>query len=381
METRSGWQELTTDRKKQCPKLFYKYEADENGYQLLLTDLIALWTSRGSANDVRDYAKLHKTSIDESQLRVLLRKLSQSLAEGHNVLKKDQSSDSETVLLQTTLTLPQPLEPLRWEFTLEKQGSGEMAESILRPCLYEASESTKKIETLFSTIEAKDRVISRLLEKIEGSNLDLGLIFPGVTGPRARRGGTTLRDAEWHVAGLRRFDKREWQEFFKSDGGYASFETAGMLKLAVEKCPKHTPQQHEKWLEKLPKASATASQMILRSSSPVRYDTDSENEFETQKKPTTAYVPQGEGSILSDTEPDEAEPSKRQKTLPVKQRPRLRHASSQSSQGSSPPPLPPQPSKPPRSHSTSSTATDATSDQDVSNKPKARIGKDRKSVV
>ncbi|KAK5952554.1 hypothetical protein OHC33_006600 [Knufia fluminis] len=373
MIVNTGWQELTTNRKKQCPKLYYSYAADEKGIKLRFTDLIALWAAEASSDAVREHAKFTKTSIDpdsKSQLRVLLQKLGQSLAEGTNVLKKDEGSDSEAVLLETTLTLPRPLEPLKWQFHLESQGSGQMAEHILRPCLFEASESAKKIDTLIGTIETKDHIISRLLEKIEGSSMDLSLIFPGITGARARKGQVTIKDAQKHVPGLREFNKAEWKEFFNSDSNYASFETAGLFRLAVESCPKHTPQQHEKWLEKLPKATATTSQVaqsaLYRSSSPVRPDTDSDNEFETQKKRNGAAKQRGSYDS-SDTESDEERPLERRT-------PRKPDKQAQSPLGSSPPPLPPPPSEHIRSHSSSSTDTEASSVRAPSSKPKGRIG-------
>jgi len=383
MNTKSGWQELKTDRKKQCPKLFYNYAADENGYQLQFTDLIALWTATATADDVRNRARDNRTSIDasqSSQLPVLLKKLKESLAQGSNVLKKDLPSDSETVLLETTLILPRPLEPLEWHFILERQCSGEMAEHILRPCLYEASESMKKIDTLISTIEAKDRVISRLVEKIEASSMDLSLIFPGITGPRARKGQVTVKDAERHVPGLRKFYKREWQEVFKSDSDYANFETAGLFTLAVEKCPKHTPQQHEKWLEKLPKATATTSQVFqaawYRSSSPVRPSgTDSDYEFETQKKRPTEAVQRRDSHNSSDTESGDVRPAKRQKSSLRRQRLDPNGNGTRSSPGSSPPPLPPLPNKHSRSHSGSSTSSEVSPAHHTRSKPKGHLGK------
>lgn len=382
MDRISGWQELKTDRKKQCPKLFYNYVADEHGYTLQFTDLIALWTATATADDVRNRARENRTSIDasqSSQLLVLLRKLKESLAQGSNVLKKDLPSNSETVLLETTLNLPRPLEPLKWQFVLERQGSGEMAEHILRPCLYEASESMKKIDTLISTIEAKDRVILRLVQKIEASSMDLSLIFPGITGPRARKGQVTVQDAERHVPGLRKFHKREWQDFFKSDSDYANFETAGLFTLAVKKCPKHTPQQHEKWLDKLPKATATTSQVVqaawYRSSSPVRPSDSESDEFETQKKRPTEIVQRRDGHMSSDTESDDGGLADRDDPSPRGQRLGLDGSGTRSPIGSSPPPLPPLPSKHSRSGSGSSPPTEVPLSQYTRNKPKTSFGK------
>lgn len=262
MDIRSGWRELSTNRKQQCPKLFYSFIADEKGYQLHFTDLIAIWTAQASAEDICGHARLTKTSIDpesRSQLKVLLQKLSQSLAEGSNILKKDEKSDAEALLLETTLGLPAPLEPLQWRFSLQSQPAGEMSEHILRPCLYEASECTKKVDALIRTIEAKDHVISKLLEKIEASSMDLSLIFPGIAGAKARKGQTTVKDAQRHVPGLREFDSAEWRESFHSHSSYPSLNATGLGSLVsgCVKCPQHTTQEHEKWYDNLPGSSTT----------------------------------------------------------------------------------------------------------------------------
>lgn len=261
-----SWQELRARSGPKCPKLFYSFSANEEGYSLHLTDLIGFWAAGSPVVDIVDYAKITRTSIDpsvsKSQFRMLLQKMAQSLAEGVNTLRQEEGQ-AEVILLQTVLQLPRPLQPLKWEFYLEPKGSEELAEHLLRPCLFGASDSKRKLESLYEIIKAKDHVISKLMDKIEGASIDLSIVFPGIVGAKSRKGQTTVRDAQKHVPGLRPFNKDDWEIYFRSDNPYAGYEAAGLSNLVAgcQKCPKHKSHQHEQWLRKLPKASSSASQV------------------------------------------------------------------------------------------------------------------------
>ena len=314
---KSGWQELKTTSGPKCPKLFYNFTANEDGYTTQFTDLIGFWTAISPSTDVVDYAKITKTSIDpsdsKSQLQILLQKLCQSLAGEGNTLRLEDG-ENEALLLQTVLALPRPLQPLKWEFYLEPRGTEDLAENVLRPCLLEASESKKKIDSLHEVIKTKDHVISKLIDKIEGSTIDLSTVFPGITGARSRKGQTTIKDAQKHVPGLKPFSRTEWQKHFHIDSPYAGFETVGLSKLVAgcEKCPKHKSHQHEQWLKKLPKATSSASQaakLEAENASSIQDDTESDSDqFEIQRK--KVKVPEKVNTRL----PSPEKPSRRAKT-------------------------------------------------------------------
>lgn len=125
---KSGWQELKTISGPKCPKLFYNFTVDDDGYTTQFTDLIGFWTAISPTVDIIDYAKITKASIDPSdskaQLHVLLQKLCQSLAEGENTLRQADDG-TNAILLQTVLKLPRPLQPLKWEFYFEVKGTEE----------------------------------------------------------------------------------------------------------------------------------------------------------------------------------------------------------------------------------------------------------------
>lgn len=322
MDTSGSWEELSTLSHRKCPKIFYKFAVVDDGYELQLTDITALWVVKSNSAEILEYARVSKASIDpaesQSQLKVLCDKLRESIAGGANTLKKDESTNSETVLLCTSLELPRPLPPLKWNFLLEPKGALDLAENILKPCLHEASASLKKIESLCKIVEAKDRAIERLLEKIESSSIDLSLVFPGITGVKARKGQVTIKEAQKHVPGLAKFQPREWSRIFDSQSQYSGFEASGLAKLVTgnERCPKHTPEQHQKWYERLPKATSTMSQVAksawIRSSSPVRQE--SEDEFETQKRSHLARRALPTAIRDLNTESEEERPRKKVKT-------------------------------------------------------------------
>lgn len=392
---RPGWQELKTLSGPKCPKLFYNFTADEDGYTTQFTDLIGFWSAVSPAVDIVDYAKITKASIDpsdsKSQLRVLLQKLSQSLAEGENTLRQE---DDETgaILLQTVLKLPRPLQPLKWEFYLEARGTEELAENVLRPCLLEASESKNKIDFLCDVIKSKDHIISKLLDKIEGTTIDLSTIFPGITGAKSRKGQTTIKAAQKQVPHLKLFSKDDWLQQAKSDGPYANFEMVGLSKLVsgCEQCPKHKSKQHEQWLSKLPKATSSASQALkdkVEDDSSDHNETESDSDdFETQKKKKGKLDSPGggkndrtgdpsEGGLIKRVSADESNTSEQGMS---KKSERAKTASPLRT--SSPlPSLPPPLSLSQNQHQRKSSTTTATSDgldlDTINSTTKSRLGK------
>ncbi|KAJ9662777.1 hypothetical protein H2198_001226 [Neophaeococcomyces mojaviensis] len=378
--SKSYWQELTTDSHSSCPKLFYKFCTNKDGYELLFTDLIGLWRARSNVEGICAYAKDNRTSIDpsesKSQFKVLLHKLEQSLSGGTNALHRDDDdSENESVVLKTTIKLPRPLQPLEWQFNLKPEGAGEMAEHILRPSLHEASESKKKLDSLFDIIKQKDHIISKLLERLENSSVDLSLIFPRITSLKSRKGIVTTKDAQAQVPGLAPFKRSSWDNMFRSDSAYASFEVVGLSNLMVgcEKCPKHTAEQHEQWLKKLPSATRNGDQddkMHLddrerESGTDTSTGTESD-EFETQSRKDSVQRSANSNDISHDSDAN-GERSAKPIKLPSNGPSMSQHNRTvqSASPKSSSPILPPQARSDPRRNSTSSTSSAISEDLDL----------------
>ncbi len=271
-EVHQGWQELQVSGRRQCPKLFYFLEIHDTSLTLLLTDLISLWeASLGEEGILFEAARQH-TSIDPSvssdQFQVLLswiRKALSSDAGGRNVLVRVGSKSSPSLFLRTSINLPKPLRPLEWTFKLTLQSASELAERILRPSLHEVAISEKKIASLVEIVRDKDHVISRLLDRIGSSSIDLGLIFPGISGMSTRKGAAastvSVADAKKHVPGMVAFDEKQWAKQFADDDDTDADELADRTGLSnlvrgCEKCFAHTKTEHEEWINDLSTSDA-----------------------------------------------------------------------------------------------------------------------------
>lgn len=238
--------------------MFFKLSATDYAFQLILTDLMAIWQCASDKYDIIAEAARQHSSIDPSesdtQLKVLLSKLKQSLRKGNNRIAREVHNRSPQLTLNTTMDLPQPLRPLSWTFRLALQSASELAEQVLRPSLHEVSVSHKKIDFLQRTIKEKDHVISRLLERIGTSSLDMSLIFPGVTSLASRKGHVTVTEATKHVPGMAPFDDKAWIKHFASNDGYDGSDGIGLDNLVsgCEKCFVHSRDEHEDWISELP---------------------------------------------------------------------------------------------------------------------------------
>ncbi|KIY02284.1 uncharacterized protein Z520_02422 [Fonsecaea multimorphosa CBS 102226] len=261
-----GWQELQTAPRRSCPKLFYSLSTTkEQSLTLLLTDLISIWESSLDRYDILAAAARQQTSIDPSvssdQFEVLLSKIRKSLRDGENHIVRDGGhggSSQAQLLLRTRIDLPRPLRPLEWTFTLDPQRASELAERILRPSLHEVFVSQKKITSLLGIIREKDHIISRLLDRVGNSAVDLSLVFPGITGFISRKGGggnVSVADAKKHVPGMASFDEKSWtRQFANDDDGYEGADRTGLSNLVrgCEKCFAHSRAEHESWVKDLP---------------------------------------------------------------------------------------------------------------------------------
>ncbi|KAK5047667.1 hypothetical protein LTR84_006332 [Exophiala bonariae] len=255
-----GWQELRLPSREECPKLFYSFHTSKDAFSLLLTDLIAIWDCSLDKYDILAEAARQDASIDPSesarQFGLLLSKLRESLQheKGQNVLARDSNHLSRNLLLRTKIDLPRPLKPLTWIFRLEQKNASQLAEQLLRPSLHEVSVSEDKITSLLHTIKEKDHVISRLLDRIKTSGIDLGLDFPSFAIASSRKGGQlSVADAKRHVPGMAEFDHKSWIKQFSNDDGYEGADRTGLKNLVkgCEKCFVHTREQHEDWLSGL----------------------------------------------------------------------------------------------------------------------------------
>ncbi|EXJ62088.1 hypothetical protein A1O7_02521 [Cladophialophora yegresii CBS 114405] len=309
-----GWRELQTSSRRQCPKLFYQFSTSRESLTLLLTDLISIWETSLDSYDIKAAAARQHTTVDPSasdrQFEVLLSKLRQSLSDGENTITRGSEKSSQRLYLRTTIDLPRGLPPLDWTFTLEPQTSSELAERLLRPSLHEVAVSQSKISSLLSIVREKDHVISKLLDRIGNSAVDLSLVFPGIAGLASRKGShVSVADAKKRVPGMADFDEEAWIKQFATDDGYEGADRTGLGNLVrgCEKCFVHSRSEHESWVRDLPTTTATqrgAKGDAEVKSPPMKPGPDDEStDDEFERQPTPPYLKTTSPAATRKTQP------------------------------------------------------------------------------
>jgi hypothetical protein len=222
-----GWKALPfSNRDFGPPKLLFKFITHSDGFELYVTDFIHCWKeSRNRASIAKEAAK-SRSSIDpnedSAQLDVLLSKLRDGLmGVGGGRCKIGSLYPDEQEKLSfwgfrilTRTPLPVPLQPLLWTFHLVQERRTLLTREVLLPALASELKYRMQVEELRRTIEEKDHVITRLMDKIEQSSMDLSLVFPGYS---TGRKGLSAQQAVKIVPGLSKFDGFGWQRAHADD--------------------------------------------------------------------------------------------------------------------------------------------------------------------
>lgn len=206
--------------------LYCKFFSSSTGFKLLVTDLSQLWSQTQSSHQISRQASSSETcgidpSEDPSQYDVLLEKLQLALSgqgRGSNLVQKDVEHDGKRLKIISSIPLPEPLDPLTWIFNLEEsEDELGLTQEILIPALEATAARDEHIKSLRQHLADKDHVISRLMDKIEGSGFDLSVVFPGLTKTKSSKRKVSGDQAAKLVAGLAPFDDREWENEQRRD--------------------------------------------------------------------------------------------------------------------------------------------------------------------
>ena len=170
-----------------------------------------------SREQIIEQATNSKSSIDPSedasQYDVLLSKLGEALAGSPGTtlsLIKGQKENHGSFSARAVTSLPAPLGQLEWEFQLERLEQEAFTQEIVIPMLDHQSILARQIQSLKVIIEQKDTAIVKLLDKIEGSSIDLSVVFPGLL--RGGKRGVSVEQASRAVPGLQRFREDDFSK-------------------------------------------------------------------------------------------------------------------------------------------------------------------------
>lgn len=205
----SHWHLLHTSVQS-LPALYVKAHFSKNGYSIIVTDLISLWSEKLKQSEICRRAAVSQCSInpqdDLDQLAILLNKIEHAL-QGQIELADNTASSIETVLsLRLAAALPSPLPPLRWPLYLAKQDARVFASEVTCELLNAVHTRQSKAMRLEILLRDKDHVISRLLDRMESAGTDLTTVFPGTSGFKLSRTLSQRAQLERHVKGLSQYD-------------------------------------------------------------------------------------------------------------------------------------------------------------------------------
>ncbi|KAK4987834.1 hypothetical protein LTR66_007499 [Elasticomyces elasticus] len=202
------------------PTLLVKHCFGIDGYTVYLTDLGFLWKEDLDVDDVTQRASDEDCSIDPSentdQFQILLDKI-KAAVNGDRGTKLSIHADGNgpDLTLRASAPLPLPLQPIEWPLRLSRQPPEALQTELLAPLLALACSQEQQVAQLAELLREKDRVISRLLDRLDASGTDLPSIFPGLSGIKTDRKGSQRAQLVRHVKGLAAFDKDAHQRAFE----------------------------------------------------------------------------------------------------------------------------------------------------------------------
>ncbi len=228
---------LATTNESYDALLFFTFKTHENGLELQVTDLIHIWCAAGTSKQglkedaIRTRCSIDPTEDDE-QYEVLLNKLEEAIS-GSNQASKvtlighTASCIPERFEMETSIPLPAPLGTLEWTFQMVRQEPSALTREMVVPALRVIDASRRREEDLRRKIKDKDHVIGKLMDKIEGSGIDLAMVFPGFAGARK---GLNAKQAAQVVPGIEAFRVEEWGIDLKDGDDGALREVVDALK-------------------------------------------------------------------------------------------------------------------------------------------------------
>lgn len=197
------------------PRLFVKASFDQDGYDVRVTDLSRIWTERLSKDGILDQANRQNCSVDPSeddeQLSVLLQKVQSALSQGSQTSLSLSATKKGGLKFRLGAPLPAPLPEFEWEVNLHRASDNSIEEELVSPLLRKARNLTQNLESLIAELQAKDKIISKITDRLETSGHDLSTVFPGVANVKLSRKKSQQEQLARHVKGLGRFDEAAWR--------------------------------------------------------------------------------------------------------------------------------------------------------------------------
>lgn len=217
MSTVAIWRVLSPSVEN-APKLLVRARYGDSGYEVELTDLSHVWREIVTKEDIIQRASEVGSSIDpgqdKEQFWIFLSKIESALNgdDGTNLSLHAAGDDGAILSVELSAELPHPLPAFVWTLQLDLQPPLETERLLVTPLLHRANHLRRQIDQLVFELEDKDRVISKVCDRLETSGNDLTTVFPGVSNIKTSRKKGQREQLAKHVKGLADFDYRAWRE-------------------------------------------------------------------------------------------------------------------------------------------------------------------------
>ncbi|KAH0403814.1 XLF-domain-containing protein, partial [Aureobasidium melanogenum] len=286
MGTEGRW-ELLNLNLEGLPKLLVKYVVGAAGYTVSITDLANIWIETLANVDVTRNAEMQNCSInpgdDGGQLRILLEQIRDILRhqDGTTVHLALQPPDHLRLALRAPL--PPPLPPFEWNMVLTRATSIEVVSEVISPLLLLAHQQQQQLSFLLGQLKDKDHAMSRLLDKMEATNTDLGSVFPGVSAGRNSQKSLKRNHVASRVPGLAPFQPGSE---LQHSGDTPSTETlyAVLRDVPSDMAPSIT-NTSDAWWQNMPNQQESIEVSVPMPSVLDDDETDDDLDFQTQTIP------------------------------------------------------------------------------------------------
>jgi hypothetical protein len=193
------------------PYLLVSARFTSSSYVIHLTDLAHIWAESLDRKAICMRGFDTDTSIDPSegadQMQELLKRIRASLdadlpgheqtslslaqdGQGEETAARDHRGRSQRdqlsthLVLRLTCILPKPLRPLKWPILLTQRPPSELATELVLPLIQALAVRSERSRKLVAVISQKDKVISRLVDKLEATGTGLEQVFNPLTARR-----------------------------------------------------------------------------------------------------------------------------------------------------------------------------------------------------
>ncbi|KAI9781008.1 MAG: hypothetical protein M1816_002605 [Peltula sp. TS41687] len=230
------------------PPLLVNFHFGSTGYTVLLTDLTHIWSETLDRRDVIRRAFQEDTSIDPSedshQFQILLDKVQAALTGRDGSILELRHPEDRKLVLRVSSPLPAPLRQLQWPLFLSPAHPTLLTNDFIVPLMERYAQQLRRVESLLGHVKEKDHVITKLVDKLESSGVEVSSVFLNAASLKSSKKASSWDLAGKVVKGLGPFSEQEWMRGLESSR-LPELDVDGILQAVFATLPFESGQRQE----------------------------------------------------------------------------------------------------------------------------------------